>query len=97
MIIKKKLDICLFLVHFTDFSEWNGEKHYMIIEDYKYQGTITLMKYWPESFTYHRTNKYFCDIKEIPLDNSFIWNNRKVINKQIKEYMNKRLFEATKL
>jgi hypothetical protein len=97
MIIKKKLDVCLFLVHFTDFSHWDGEKHYMVIKDHERQGTITLMKYWPESFTYHRSNKLFCDIKELPLDTSFIWNNRKGINKQIKEHMKKRLLEGSKI
>jgi hypothetical protein len=92
MIIKKKVDASLFLVYFSDFAEWDGKKHYLIVEDHINGGTITLIYYFPETFTYHRKNESFTDWREIPLNSEMIWKHRKGINKVMKESTNKRLF-----
>lgn len=91
MIIKKKVDASHFLVYFSDIAEWDGKKHYLVVDDHIYGGTITLIYYFPEDFTYHRMNDRFIDWRELPLDKETVWIYRKGINKVLKESMNKRL------
>lgn len=91
MIIRKKVDASLFLVYFSDIAEWDGQKHYLVIHDHINDGTITLIYYFPDHFTYHRTNDYFTDWRELSLDKEIIWQYRKEINKVLKKSTNKRL------
>lgn len=93
MVIKKKIDASLFLVYFSDFAEWDGKKHYIVLEDHLHEGTITLIHYFPDQFTYHRKNDRFTDWREIPLDKETVWKYRKEINKLLKKPMNKRFFK----
>jgi hypothetical protein len=74
MIIKKKIDCVHFLVHFVDFAEWDGEKHYIQLPG------ITLMQYYDGTCTFHRKNDSFVDIKETEFGRDFVWAYRKVIN-----------------
>jgi hypothetical protein len=83
MIIKRKVDVKYFLVHFCDYALWDGSKYYLVIEDAS--GTITFMQYPYGECTYHRKNKTFSDLREQKLDVKVIWMHRKMINKYLKK------------
>lgn len=77
--IKSHKDADHFLYVFERYAKWDGSKHYI-----KLPG-ITLMKYPDNSYTFHRKNESFEDIKEWPLDHITIYKNRSIINAYIKK------------
>jgi hypothetical protein len=88
MIIKKKLDVKHFIVHFSDYGKYDqeNEKYYMTIDDPILEGTITFILYPYEGrVTYHRVNNHFCDWKEIDIDDDVLWNYRRLLNIEIKK------------
>lgn len=97
MRIIRKREVAAFIKRFEEFGRHDGCKYYLVIETVAPKGTLTIMKYdlakcdptlKGESFTYHRTNESFSDIKEIPIDidtlKDMIWQNRKAINQALK-------------
>ncbi|QGQ46371.1 hypothetical protein [Metabacillus sediminilitoris] len=88
MKIKTKADIEKFIQRFDDFSQRDDTKLYLTVKDTKHDGTITIMKYDNNVFTYHRKNESFWDIKEQIIESKdlykLIWKNRKSINKFLK-------------
>jgi hypothetical protein len=88
VIIKKKLDVKHFIVHFSDVADGydqENEKYYLTVDDPILEGTITFILYPYEGrVTYHRMNKLFCDWKEIDIDNDVLWNYRKLLNREIR-------------
>jgi hypothetical protein len=88
MIIKKKLDVSHFLVHFSDYGEYDqkNEKYYLTVDDPILEGTITFILYPFEGrVSYHRQNKMFCDWNEIDINNDVLWNYRRLLNIEIKK------------
>lgn len=98
MKITRKREVANFVKNFEVFAKYDGQKYYLVINTVEPKGTITIMKYEDsynsdstlngESFTYHRTNELYSDIKEIPIDidtlKDLIWINRKAINQSLK-------------
>ncbi len=88
MIIKKKADVMHFLENFDYFTKTEGLKSYFAF-DWYHNGTITLIQYPNNSFSYHRKCDLFWDIKEISPElkelKKLVWENRKFVNKAIKK------------
>jgi hypothetical protein len=83
MVIRRKADVDAFLDRFTHIASWDGEKYYLLLEDQRNEGEITLMKYPDGSLTMYRKNVSYWDIQELPLDRKEIWKHRKELNKQL--------------
>jgi hypothetical protein len=93
MIIKKKLDVSHFLVHFSDYGEYDeeNEKYYLTVDDPVLDGTITFILYpFDGTVTYHRVNSVFCDWQEIDIDNDVLWNYRKLLNRKLRSMRTKK-------
>jgi hypothetical protein len=99
MKIVRKREIVSFIKNFEVIAKYDGEKYYITFGQISPKGTVTIMKYVDtelksdstligESYTYHRTNESFSDIKEIPVDidtlKELIWQHRKAINQSMK-------------
>ena len=82
-------EITGFLNHFEKYAHKDEAKYYLSLNTVRPNGTLTIMKYPDGSFTYHRKNEHYWDIKEIEveLDNlsDIIWGFRKTINEIILE------------
>lgn len=87
--IKSKREISGFLRNFEIYANWDGEKYYLTIDTVKPKGTLTIMKYGHDIFTFHRKNELYWDIKEIEIEKDMLkdilWGFRKVINECIRE------------
>jgi hypothetical protein len=88
MVIRKKADVENFISDFQAFSEWDGTKHYISLEDPKNNGYITVISYPNGKFTFHRKNNSFWDLREHPINGeeiiSLLWKNRKALNPLIR-------------
>lgn len=86
--IRRKKEITDFIKNFEIYADWDGSKHYLSINTLNPNGTLTIMKYHNQTFTYHRKNDLYWDINEIEAENDIlidiIWGFRKAINQSIK-------------
>lgn len=87
--IKRKSEISSFLTNFEKHAYWDGAKYFLTLNTVNPMGTLTIMKYQNEKFTYHRKNVLYWDIKEIKIETDIltdiIWGFRKAINEMIRE------------
>lgn len=86
--IRRKRDSLDFIKDFETYADWDGDKYYISLKTTNPNGTLTLMKYKDDSFTYHRKNDLYWDVTEITADNEMltdiIWGFRKAINECIR-------------
>jgi hypothetical protein len=86
--IRRKSDVHLFIENFEEYSNKDGDKYYLTFNTENPIGTVTIMKYQDGTFTYHRKNEVFWDVREIGVEGQnltkVIWDNRKFVNKCLK-------------
>lgn len=91
MTIKTKQDIENLLSSFCDIAPYDeqGAKYYLVFSDKERSGDWTLMVYRDGVITAHGRGIDYCDKGERVLKKEearkFVWNNRKAINKVLRE------------
>lgn len=87
--ITRMSEIIGFLNHFERYAYLDGTKYFLTLNTISPNGTLTIMKYPDGTFTYHRKNEHYWDIREINIDldmlTDIIWGFRKTINETILE------------
>ncbi|MDP4550569.1 hypothetical protein Q9251_06710 [Alkalihalobacillus macyae] len=90
MIIKRKRDAEELLSNFEIVAHYDkeGNKHYIVFEDFVRNGQCTMMKYDDTSFSIHGKGESYCDENEqfISKDElaSYLWKHRKAVNQLLR-------------
>ncbi|OLS40684.1 hypothetical protein [Bacillus sp. MRMR6] len=86
--IRRKIEVAEFLNEFENYANWDGMKYYLTLNTVKPKGNLTIMKYDNGTFTYHRKNELYWDIRENKIEceilTDILWSFRKTINEYIR-------------
>ncbi|MCA0987576.1 hypothetical protein [Guptibacillus algicola] len=96
-VVKSKREIRELLSNFKRIADYDatGKKYYIVFDDYEREGQWTLMKYDDGSYTIHGKGNTYCDKEEKVVSTEalqkLLWENRKAVNKVIREVNEKAL------
>lgn len=96
-VIKSKREIRELLLNFKEIANYDttGEKHYIVFDDYEREGHWTVMNYDDGTYSIHGKGDTYCDKEEKVVSTEalqkMLWENRKAVNKVIREVNEKAL------